>query len=75
MLQEVQSKNIKAIEYDNLKKELCVQMLSSQDFLYVYLSVPKDIYMKFLNAESKGKFFLKNIKGQFDYVKIPKDMH
>jgi hypothetical protein len=74
-LQEVESKNIKAIGYNNLKRELLVQMLNSAEFVYVYLSVPKQIYMDFANAKSKGKFFASNVKGQFDYVKIPKDMY
>ena len=74
ILNEVQSTNIKAIGYNNLKRELYIQMINSSDFVYVYLSFPKDIYMKFMGVPSKGKFFLNNIKGKFDYVKILKEM-
>lgn len=37
---------------------------------YTYVLVAKDVYEKFLAAESKGKFFNAYIKHQYTHVKV-----
>ena len=39
-------------------------MVNSSD-VYNYQEVPASVYADFLAAESKGAFYVKNIKGQF----------
>lgn len=56
----VDSSNIEAIGYDPSTKELHVQFLKSG--LYVYPDVPQEVFDEFLNADSKGSYFNRNIK-------------
>ena len=65
---EVVSSNIKAIGFDELKNELTVEFLSGGK--YVYGAVPESIYETFLEAESKGKFFHRNIRNVYSYSKV-----
>jgi hypothetical protein len=37
---------------------------------YTYSDVPFELYLKFINADSKGSFYNSNIKGHFDSVKV-----
>jgi hypothetical protein len=37
---------------------------------YTYSDVPFATYLKFINADSKGEFYNKYIKGQFESVKL-----
>jgi KTSC domain len=37
--------------------------------VYRYFDVPESIFREFLAAQSKGKFFLKRIKGVYSYEK------
>jgi hypothetical protein len=39
---------------------------------YAYDAVPQQVYDEFMQAESKGKFFMRNIKGKFADRKITK---
>ena len=39
------------------------------DKFYEYKNVPKNVYEDFMNSESHGKFFDKNIKNRYEYVK------
>lgn len=38
--------------------------------VYVYVNVPENVFNDFLNAESKGRYFLNNIKERYVYTKI-----
>ena len=65
---EVISSNIKAIGFDELKNELTVEFNSGSK--YTYSSVPLSIYETFLEAESKGKFFHRNIRNVYSYSRV-----
>lgn len=48
------------------------------DFLsgtYVYEGVSLDLYDKLMQAESKGAFFARYIKGKFETTKLPNPAH
>lgn len=39
---------------------------------YIYKNVPYSLYLDFMNAPSKGKFFIKNIRDLFEFHKFIK---
>ena len=40
------------------------------DSKYVYRDIPVDVYKKFTEAESAGKFFYSNIRNHYKYNKM-----
>jgi len=64
----VKSSNVKAVGYDSAMKVLHVDFKSGNS--YRYKDVPEKIHKKFISASSKGKFFSKKIRGQYDYDKV-----
>ena len=68
---KVESSNIKSVGYDPQTKELVVEFRGGQ--LYLYTGVPSIVYKKFLEAESKGRFFVNNIKPVFLCSKLVKE--
>ncbi len=60
----VDSSFIASAGYDADTQVLSIQMVNSSD-IYNYQDVPQAIYDDFLAAESKGAFYVENIKGQF----------
>ena len=63
-MQSVKSTLLDKVGYDPEAKVLAVQMNYSSD-VYLYQDVPQDIFDDLLAAESKGGFYVKNIKGKF----------
>lgn len=66
--QPVDSSNIAAARYDNFTCTLDVRFQTAQ--VYRYLDVPRDIFVKFCTAESKGAFLAAHIKGKHEYTKL-----
>lgn len=64
-MQSVESSFLNKVGYDPETKVLAVQMNDSSD-VYLYQSVPQAIYDDLLAADSKGSFYVENIKGQFE---------
>ncbi len=67
---KVKSSNITSIDYNEKEQILIIEFIGGGK--YIYNKLPKDIYNSFIKAESKGKFFFKNIKGKFEFKKIKK---
>ncbi len=65
---EVESSNIKAVEYYKDSKVLQVQFIKGGT--YYYYKVPIRIYKELLGASSKGKFLYKNIAYKYEYKKL-----
>ena len=63
---QVESSNVDAIGFEN--QMLIVRFLNGS--VYSYSNVDVETYRKFLEAESKGKFLCKFIKGKYDYCKL-----
>ena len=61
----VTSTAITQIEYDELSQELIVTFTSART--YTYYGVPRDLYVQFLRAESKGQFFNEYIRDRYRY--------
>jgi hypothetical protein len=67
----VVSSTIKAIGYDE-ETESRVSRLTvifSSGARYIYESVPRDLWLRFKEAESVGRFFIQEIKPAFVGVK------
>lgn len=62
--QSVESSLLNKVGYDPETQVLAIQMNYSSD-VYLYQDVPESIYKGLLAADSKGRYYVKNIKGQF----------
>ena len=60
----VESSLLNKVGYDPEAKVLVVQMNNSSD-RYSYEGVPQAVYDGFLEADSKGAYYVKHIKGQY----------
>ncbi len=65
VLQPVESSLISQAGYDPATQMMAVKLVENSD-LYFYKGVPQEIYDGFVAAESKGAYFVENIKGKFD---------
>ncbi len=59
---------IHRIEYDKGSHELDVTFTSGKT--YTYYDVPQEAYVDFLDADSKGRYFLDNIDHQYSYAQV-----
>lgn len=64
----VVSNSIKSVGYREESQTLEVEFRNGRR--YRYADVSKQHYFKFLNADSPGDFFHKNVKGQFKHQEI-----
>ena len=63
-MQSVKSSLLDKVGYDPEAKVLAVQMNYSSD-VYLYRGVPLDVFDDLLAADSKGAYYVKNIKGKY----------
>lgn len=63
----VRSSNIRSIGYDPASATLEVEFTSG---VYQYLSVPREVYDRFMTASSKGQFCGQHIKDKYRTVKV-----
>ncbi|MFY9181977.1 MAG: KTSC domain-containing protein [Kiritimatiellia bacterium] len=68
-MQTVESSFLQKVGYDAATQTLAVQMVNSSD-IYTYLNVPQSVYDGLMAAESKGAYYVRNIKGQFETDKV-----
>ena len=62
------SSNIKNVSYDSNTKDMTI--VFKRDSKYVYRDIPLDLYKKFTESESAGKFFYANIRNHYKYSKL-----
>jgi hypothetical protein len=67
-VQQVDSSLIKSVSYDPATSVLTVVMAEGNE-TYEYKGVPESVYKELMTAESKGTYFVKNIKGKFEFTK------
>lgn len=63
------SSQITEIAYDPAESILTVRF-KKKNTVYAYTGVPTHVHDGFIKAESKGKYFHQNIRGQFEYGRI-----
>ena len=66
----IESKMLLSIAYDAKKHILYLRFRSGD--VYRYFDFPDEAYQQFLSAESKGQFFLSNIRNRFRYQRMAK---
>ena len=65
---DVESTAIQAIDYDEGRAKLFVRFTSGER--YVYVGVPGEVCRSFLEADSKGRFFVAEIRDQYPYNRL-----
>lgn len=63
-----QSSNIDSFGYSLYNKELTVKFKSND--VYVYYDVPQNKFISMINADSRGKYFIKNIREKYSSDKL-----
>lgn len=58
---------IDAVAYDKNEKQICI---SISDKKYIYSGVEVDVFEEFMEAESMGAYFSKNIKPKYEFYKV-----
>ena len=66
----IDSKMLSSIAYDAEKQILYLRFRTGD--VYRYFDFPGDDYQEFLDAESRGKYFLANIRDRFRYERLAK---
>lgn len=62
-----ESKNIRSIAYSNVLEKLLVIFRNGQ--IYSYIGVDEKTFNDFRSSNDHGKFFYKNIRSKYEYVK------
>lgn len=68
--QPLESKLLAASAYDGGKRILYLRFLSGE--VYRYFEFPEQKYRELLDAESRGRYFLNNIRNRFRYERLAK---
>jgi hypothetical protein len=66
--EKVESSNLASVGYDSKKKILEVEF--NHGGIYQYFDVPESEYNKLMKASSHGKYFVNNIKDDYEYERI-----
>jgi hypothetical protein len=66
----VESKLLAAVAYVAPRRVLYLRFHSGD--VYRYFTFPADQYLQFIEAESKGRYFLGHIRNCFPYQKLPR---
>jgi hypothetical protein len=64
----VNSSNLASIGYDEQNEILEIEF--NHGGVYQYYDVPTDVYDELMNASSQGKYFIANIKDNYNFKKI-----
>jgi len=65
---KVESSNLASIGYDEENEILEIEF--NHGGIYQYFDVPKEEYEALMNADSHGKYFVANIREDYEYEKI-----
>lgn len=66
--QPLDSKMLAAVAYEPEPRTLYLRFRSGT--IYSYVDFPEDQYQTFLQAESRGRYFLSHIRGRFRYQRL-----
>jgi len=64
----VESSNLASVGYDADNKILEIEF--NHGGIYQYFDVPKEVFEDLLKAPSHGKYFVHNIKDEYEYDRI-----
>jgi len=66
--QTVESSNLASIGYDAANEIL--EIAFNHGGVYQYFGVPKNVYEELMNADSHGRYFVHNIKDDYEFEKM-----
>ena len=66
----LQSKLLAAEAYEASRRILYLRFHSGE--VYRYFTFPAEQYQEFVEAESQGKYFLRHIRNEFPYERLPR---
>ena len=64
----VESSSLASVGYDTDNKILEIEF--NHGGVYQYFDVPQDVYDELMSADSHGKYFVHNIKDEYEYDRI-----
>ena len=64
----VDSSNLASVGYDSAKQILEIEF--NHGGIYQYLDVPEKKYKALMNADSHGRYFVNNIKDEYEFDRI-----
>lgn len=73
---EVKSGHISGVKYNEYKSLLTIRFVSDvagAKSYYEYAGFPKHKFNDFITAKSKGGYFYRMIKGQYEYENVTED--
>jgi KTSC domain len=65
---DVESTAIREIDYDAERGKLLVRFISGER--YVYVGVPGEVCRSFVEADSKGRFFQREIRDRYPFNRL-----
>jgi KTSC domain-containing protein len=68
--QPLESELLAAAAYDRPRRRLYLRFHRGD--VYRYFTFPAEQYQEFLEAESRGRYFLAHIRNQFSYERLPR---
>jgi KTSC domain len=69
----VESSTLTTVAYDCVGQVLRLEFRSNA--VYCYFSVPPNVHIDLLAADSKGSYFNRNIRGRFPYLRLADRSH
>ncbi len=64
----LESSTLASVGYD--AKNQILEIEFNHGGVYQYFDVPKDVYDELMEADSHGKYFVHNIRDDYEYVKL-----
>lgn len=69
-----ESSQIDSFGYDPTSQRLAVKFKSTSSTVYEYRNVPADVAAAMAAADSKGSFVYRQIKGKYDFDRMPEEV-
>lgn len=66
--QSVESSNLASVGYDEAKQILEIEF--NHGAIYQYHDVPSDVFDELMDAESHGRYFVHNIKDDYEFNRL-----
>ena len=66
----VDSSNLASVGYDAKMKILEIEF--NHGGIYQYFDVPKDVFAELMDADSHGRYFVHNIRDDYECIKLKK---
>lgn len=68
-----ESSQIDSFGYDPTSQRLAVKFKSTSGTVYEYRNVPPDVAAAMAASDSKGSFVYRQIKGKYDFDRMPEE--